>query len=57
MRLGHDDPQITLRVYSYFVGVGSIIDEFMSKVGLSHKIHFQISKNPYNTGMERWQSG
>ena len=34
MRLGHADPQITLRVYSHFVGgMESNIDEFMSKVG------------------------
>ena len=34
MRLGHPDPQITLRVYSHFVGgMESNIDEFMSKVG------------------------
>ena len=34
MRLGHADPQITLRVYSHFVsGMESNIDDFMTKVG------------------------
>ena len=34
MRLGHSDPQITLRVYTHFVsGMESNIDDFMTKVG------------------------
>ena len=34
MRLGHADPQITLRVYSYFVtGMESDIDKYMTQVG------------------------